>query len=304
MQHVLLIFALAIGTYLVAYSSSLTQEALTTAQQRGQELVKASLEAEQAALAEREAREREERIAGELRQAVREYSSFLQQVVAGDYSARLELKEAEGPEEIPSELMTFGQQLNDAVETLVAALSDLQAVQQRYLQQAWEAFSTTRGTHRGYHFQAAEVEPADAAWLEPMTEAVTEQAMVTTEREVAMPIALRGQIIGALGARREGAAAWSSADIALVEAITDQLAQTMESLRLLDETQRSAAHDRIVGEVTTRMRETLDVETVLKTAVDEISRTLGLAALDLRLGSGDEAHSQTRRVMEKEKDGP
>ena len=36
------------------------------------------------------------------------------------------------------------------------------------------------------------------------------------------------------------------------------------------------------------MRETLDVETVLRTAVREIGQALGLAALDVRLGTETE----------------
>jgi predicted Zn-dependent protease len=66
------------------------------------------------------------------------------------------------------------------------------------------------------------------------------------------------------------------------------LAQTVESLRLLDETQRRAARERLTGEVTARMRETLDVDTVLQTAVREIGHALGLAALDVRLGTETE----------------
>jgi GAF domain-containing protein len=132
------------------------------------------------------------------------------------------------------------------------------------------------------------VEPDDEAWLAPMEEAVQDKDMTVSARELALPITLRGQIIGAIGARRDEQTGWSDEDVALVTAITDQLAQTIESLRLLDETQRRAVRERLSGQVTARMRETLDVDTVLQTAVREIGQALGLAALDVRLGTETE----------------
>ena len=40
----------------------------------------------------------------------------------------------------------------------------------------------------------------------------------------------------------------------------------------------------MLGEVTTRMRETLEVDTVLQTAVRELGNALGMAEVEVRLG--------------------
>ena len=40
----------------------------------------------------------------------------------------------------------------------------------------------------------------------------------------------------------------------------------------------------MVSEITSHMRQSLDIQTVLQVAVNEISQSLGLAALDVRLG--------------------
>jgi len=74
----------------------------------------------------------------------------------------------------------------------------------------------------------------------------------------------------------------------LIEAITGQLAQTIESLRLLDDVQRRAVQERLVGEVTSRMRESLDMETVLKTAAKEMRHSLGLDKITIYLGMSSE----------------
>jgi hypothetical protein len=41
----------------------------------------------------------------------------------------------------------------------------------------------------------------------------------------------------------------------------------------------------MVGEITSHMRETLDLETVLQTAAREMRRALDLAEVEMRLGS-------------------
>ncbi len=122
---------------------------------------------------------------------------------------------------------------------------------------------------------------------------------------LAIPLKVREQVVGVLDAHKPTEASdWTAEEIELLETLVDRWIMALDSARLYQDTMRRAARDRLVSEVTAHMRETLDVETVLKTAVDEIARALGLAALDLQLGLGDEAHSQARSGMEKGKDGP
>jgi GAF domain-containing protein len=97
---------------------------------------------------------------------------------------------------------------------------------------------------------------------------------------------LRGQSIGVLGLEDpEGTRHWSEEDQALVEAVSQQLALALENARLLEETQRRAASEQLIGQVTTRMRETLDVDTVLQTAAREIREALGLSKIVIRLAT-------------------
>jgi len=57
----------------------------------------------------------------------------------------------------------------------------------------------------------------------------------------------------------------------------------LESARLYQDIQRRAAQERMVGEVTARMRESLDIETVLKTTASEIRDALDLDNLVIQL---------------------
>jgi GAF domain-containing protein len=78
---------------------------------------------------------------------------------------------------------------------------------------------------------------------------------------------------------------FSEASIRLCEVLSDQAAAALERARLLEEAQHRADRERLISETTARMRESLDLETVLNTAASEIGRALGLAALDVRLGA-------------------
>ena len=72
---------------------------------------------------------------------------------------------------------------------------------------------------------------------------------------------------------------------ALTRTITEQLGIALDSARLYQGTQRRAAREQMIGEVTARIRETLDMETMLQTAAREIEQGLGLYDVTIRLES-------------------
>lgn len=273
---------------------------VTISQERTDELALTSKQARQAAQAERAVREREEQTARQLRMAIREYTAFLERVRAGDYSARLELTGMD--KSSTGELHALGQHINDTVESLVNALNSLQTVQRRYARAAWEHYTETQASHRGFRYnEKADVEVTDQAWLSPMAEAVIDKDVQVTGRQMALPLTLRGEVIGALGVRRGEERDWTEEDLALAQAITDQLTQTIESLRLLDETQRNAAREQTLSDLTARFARSLDMDALLHIAVrelglilpvDEISVHIGAPPDDLTEGTHEQPDSQ------------
>ncbi len=102
---------------------------------------------------------------------------------------------------------------------------------------------------------------------------------------VNVPLRAAGRAIGFLHIYRDEAGLLSPVSIRLYETLADQAAIALESARLLEEAQHRATREETLSRVSARMRETLDTDTVLRTAVEEIAGALGLAALDLRLAS-------------------
>ena len=102
---------------------------------------------------------------------------------------------------------------------------------------------------------------------------------------VNVPLRAAGRMIGFVSIHRYEAGPFSPVSIRLYETLVDQAAVALEGARLLEEAQLRATREQTLSRVSARMRETLDTDTVLRTAVEEIAGALGLAALDLRLGT-------------------
>jgi len=119
----------------------------------------------------------------------------------------------------------------------------------------------------------------------PESEPEIEQA-ASDLPELTLPITIHDQVLGTIQAHKaDGDEAWTAGEIALMQALGEQLSVALESARLYQDTQQRAARDRLLGDVTARVRETLDVDTVLQTAVREIGEALNIAEVEVRMGT-------------------
>lgn len=101
-----------------------------------------------------------------------------------------------------------------------------------------------------------------------------------------LPIRIRGHEIGSVTLRkRERAGGWTTEERALMESLTAQLEVALDSARLYQDTQHRAFRDRLMAEVVGRIRESLEIETVLQTAAQEIRQALDLPEVVVRLQS-------------------
>lgn len=269
----LLALVLVVTIALLAVLMRFAEEALAVARQRDLELAEALRRTQEAAEAERAARQQAAGTLGQLQQSVQEYTTFLGRVGEGDFEARLDMETLAAQVENPA-LVSLGAALNRTVETLVTALTDLQVVQRRYLREAWTMFLGEEKGQRAFRAQGGD--PAAATWFEPMADALTAKRTVVRAGALALPITVRGEIIGALGARRTDAQPWTAEDLAVIEAVMDQLGQTLETLRLVEETQRQAQREQVLGDLSVRFSRSFDVDALLQQAVVDLGRLLDL----------------------------
>jgi GAF domain-containing protein/HAMP domain-containing protein len=99
-----------------------------------------------------------------------------------------------------------------------------------------------------------------------------------------IPIEVRGTVIGKIEAKKpEGNTAWTKEESEILNTLTEQLGIALDSARLFEETKTRAERDRLIGQITNRVRETLDIETILQTATIEIQKALGLDEVEVRM---------------------
>jgi GAF domain-containing protein len=109
-----------------------------------------------------------------------------------------------------------------------------------------------------------------------------------TEAEpvLALPLKVRDDTIGALGFYRDAEdGEWTSEETELVQRLVEQLGAALESAQLFQETQRRAAREQAIRQITERMRSAVDVEAILQSTVVELAKALGAPRAYVRLGT-------------------
>ena len=172
------------------------------------------------------------------------------------------------------------QQAQEAVEAERRAYGELS-------REAWQQLLRT-GTDLKFYSTSKETIAVEGVWRPEMRTALR-TGQITPGADgmtLAIPVSVQGQVVGVIDGRKpEASGTWTRDEIDLLQALTDQMSAALEGARLYRETQRRAARERLVSEVTGRMRETLAVNTVLQTAVREIGEKLALSELVIRVGA-------------------
>lgn len=150
--------------------------------------------------------------------------------------------------------------------------------------EAWRQLLMTE-SNLNFMSDRTETRPAADLWRPEMHTALRTGQTVTGEagNTLAIPIRVRDEVIGVVDGRKPDGSAWTEEEINLLAALTDQLNVALESARLYLDTQRRAARERTISEATGRIRESLDIQTVLKTTAAEIRQALDLDTLVIRL---------------------
>jgi GAF domain-containing protein len=197
------------------------------------------------------------------------------------------------------------------------ALEEVQAAHQRYLRREWRELLDTKPVARidysrhspagaytspggdGPLHQARrqamasgqtvsvdsfELEPGDDDETTPLHSLKPQDRVSQTA--LVIPLKLRGQVIGTIAlheARRQRP--WAAAEISLAETVAEQTALTIETLRLMDETQRRAVREQLIGEIANRMQQATDMQALMHIMAEELNRALGGSRVYVRLGA-------------------
>ncbi len=142
------------------------------------------------------------------------------------------------------------------------ALGQLQSLSSKSIQDAWRGHLNNKT--KGYIYTSGNVEI--------LTDASSDNDS-DIRQNLSIVISLRGQKIGTINLKRESEeTAWTEKEQEFTEKIASQIALAIENARLLEDSQRRAAREQTLNELTTRLSRSLDVETLLQNAVRELQK--------------------------------
>jgi GAF domain-containing protein len=179
-----------------------------------------------------------------------------------------------------------------------AALQEVDAINRRLTGEAWDTY---------LHQQVGQdvIWAADDDLVAPETLAQLDDQLAAgkimfepdpddqTEATVTAPILLRGQPIGALRLRTT-TDTWNNDTATVLTDIAGHIAQAVENARLIEQTQRTASRERAINEINARVRQTIDLDTILRTAVNELGQSLKAARVTARINVTDSDQSSRR----------
>jgi GAF domain-containing protein len=77
---------------------------------------------------------------------------------------------------------------------------------------------------------------------------------------------------------------WTESDLALVNTIVDQVAQSAENLRLFEETRERAGREQMIRQITDRLRAAPNLQRLVEIATQELAQRLPATHAKLELG--------------------
>jgi len=178
------------------------------------------------------------------------------------------------------------------------ALAEAEEVQRHYLQGVWQELLQQRPDLRFEY--TLEGVPSALDMELPITQQAVAQGELVVASDLAsgdgdeavaraalsVPIKLRDQVIGVIDLHEvDETRIWTEHEVALAQAVADQMAQALESQRLFEQTRALARREALTRRITDRIRDAMDVDTILQTAIRELGQALGAPRVYVRLSA-------------------
>ena len=181
-------------------------------------------------------------------------------------------------------------------EEIQKNLTELESAYGQFTRQSWQRFIESRAHYSGYRYDARQkVEqierPSDEviqAWKdgEPVSMWQKASGNAPSQTNLAIPIKVRGSVVGVLNIEFDGETVPTETEDLVME-ISERLSLILENARLVETARRQVEREQLTSYISDQVRQSLDMDTVLKTAVQEIGTQLGLAEVELRLGDAN-----------------
>ncbi len=158
------------------------------------------------------------------------------------------------------------------------ALAESQSIFTEYVATAWQ--KKTGSAVLGYHQTLTGGKVITANMVEEVEQ--DDNNVEDKSNTLAIPIQVREQVIGILNVRANtNGKAWNKDEVNIVQAVVERLGLALDNARLFEETSTRASRERLVSDITTKIRGTNDPQEMVKTAMEELQRALGATRIEI-----------------------
>ena len=160
------------------------------------------------------------------------------------------------------------------------ALAEAEAVSRQFTREVWGRLPNEQNL-LGYRYNLIGTSP-----LEKLVELADSgnyknKGKQEQSSQVAVPIELRGEIIGTLIVQTPSADALNQDQVDLIKAVAERVALSAENARLFEETTHRAERERLVSDITGKIRSVQDPQTMIQTAMEELRNALGASRVEV-----------------------
>ena len=120
------------------------------------------------------------------------------------------------------------------------------------------------------------------------------EGSANTRSEMAIPLLYRSELLGVLNVESELLSAYAENDEELLGTLGGSLAAIIANARLLEQIRAQAERERVLFEITDKIRRTTDMETILATTVSELTRAVGARNAKIKIGVAPAENEQKR----------
>ena len=176
-------------------------------------------------------------------------------------------------------LSTLADQVSLAIQNarlydqMQRSLVEAEAISRQYFREAWNQLTQDQKV-TGFRYTAGGTIPLDNNHKQ-------DQKEDGERKTVSVPIVIRGENVGMLEVLVPAQERVKPDQMDLIRAVADRVAIFAENARLFDQTTLRAERERLVAEITTKIRATNDPREMIQIAVEELREALDVSQIEI-----------------------
>lgn len=160
-------------------------------------------------------------------------------------------------------------------------LEQIRELSRRLTREGWTDYLNSRRSAQGMGYTLHDQQVRrDQEWTAAMRQAYQGESSVVVRQDrnahiAAIPLSIRGEVVGVLEIQRDGERPWTDAELEMAETLVQRLGLAIENARLYEQATQAATREQIVNQIAQEVQGASTIDDVLQSALKELSTVLG-----------------------------